>query len=357
VSPGTVFVSGGAVQAAGSESVIYLERTADSELLTFCERGGLAAVIGPRQIGKSSLLIHAMIRLLDRRVRCVFYDLQGKAESTANQLYFDLISEIDSQLQLDSELRKWWKSHDGIDLPERFAQSISEFSFSMPGQPLVLFLDEIDTLLNPLREEFFALIRVVAERSGFTMPVSIVLAGKTNVSELRAAGLSLGSITSFDLPDFSPDQLSRATKALELSPETAGKLNDRVHWWTSGHPYLSMRILADIAEADRPSWTVGDVDIMVEGRFNEHAVNEEQNLSFVQREILVNSSRPSALLEIYEAILENRGVVLNDPDIMAELMLSGLVRQREGRLEVRNRIYAKVLDKAWLQQARSMLSE
>ena len=67
-----IYTVGGAVQAY---SGLYIERSADRELLDLCRQGVFAYVLTARQMGKSSLMVSTAERLAQDGVRSVIVDL------------------------------------------------------------------------------------------------------------------------------------------------------------------------------------------------------------------------------------------------------------------------------------------
>ncbi len=63
------------VKGALQEGALYIERAADSELEGALLAGEYCYVLAPRQIGKSSLRLHAARALVARGLRCVHIDL------------------------------------------------------------------------------------------------------------------------------------------------------------------------------------------------------------------------------------------------------------------------------------------
>lgn len=349
-----MFATGGPVQAFGADA-LYLERSpVDDLLFQLCRRGACATLLGPRQIGKTSSMVHVMGRLIDAGTPCVLYDLQGKSISTASQLFSDLFFDMVRQLRLEDSLEAWWREHQELHLPQRFATMIRELLVPRFRSPLVLLIDEIDSLCDPIRKEFFAAISAVPDPSASSGTVSVVLAGMASATLLAKSGF--GITNNLELLDFTPEQLTPVESALDLDENTAREVRDRVFWWTGGHPYLTMRVLADMAETNCRTWRQEEIDAIVEQRFTKGAVHDDPNISFVQGQIVNFSRQPDLQLRLYSKILGGQRAVLEESDAMRELMLCGLVKSAAGEVSVRNRIYARVLNEEWIDEAREATS-
>src|SRR5436309_3190425 len=93
---------------------LYVERPADRELPDALLRGEFCYVLGPRQIGKSSLRVRAMRRLEAQGVRCASVDLTtiGRGESP-EVWYFSLMDELARALRLETDPGEFWQRHAG----------------------------------------------------------------------------------------------------------------------------------------------------------------------------------------------------------------------------------------------------
>ena len=66
--------------AMHSNTPSYVQRNADLELLERVVSGDFCYVLTPRQMGKSSLMMHTVAQLKKRRIHSVVIDLQGKID-------------------------------------------------------------------------------------------------------------------------------------------------------------------------------------------------------------------------------------------------------------------------------------
>src|SRR5205814_878537 len=95
----TLYTVGGAVQAGEG---IYIPRQADADLLAWGRAGMYAYVLAPRQVGKSSLMIHTAAQLAFSGIRTVLLDLTAiGTQVAAADWYFGLLYEIADQLGLE----------------------------------------------------------------------------------------------------------------------------------------------------------------------------------------------------------------------------------------------------------------
>ena len=92
------FVAGGTVQAGGG---VYLERSADRDLLEHCRAGDFSYILTSRQMGKSSLMIRTAERLTAEGVLPVIIDLtEFGAQTSAEQWYKGFLTVVQDSLSL-----------------------------------------------------------------------------------------------------------------------------------------------------------------------------------------------------------------------------------------------------------------
>src|SRR5262249_22930985 len=124
------------------------------------------------------------------------------------------------------------------------------------SSPIVVFLDEIDSTLKfDFTDGLFTAIRGMYNERGLVpeyQRVTFCLLGVATPNELikdrRTTAYNVG--TTLELRDFSapPDDLSSLAQALADQDATDPALLARVLHWTGGHPYLTVRLVADLRE-------------------------------------------------------------------------------------------------------------
>lgn len=390
LAPPAFFVSGGTVPLGAAS---YVLREADRALLAALREGRYAYVLTSRQMGKSSLSVRTMETLRREGVRTAFLDLTriGGRNVTAEQWYAGLLGEVGRGLGDRAAMMAYWKAHAELGPMQRFFGALREVALapsdlsprpSLQDEPLgegesvpspqpsppegrggrvVVFIDEIDATrsLPFSTDEFFAGIRECFNRrveDPAMARLAFCLIGVAIPSDL----MSDAKLTPFNvgerivLRDFSPKEA--AALAPGFGP-SGGALVERIVHWTGGHPFLTQSLGRRLAEEGAK--TTGDVDrIVAEEFFGARARDTNINLADVGNRVLNSYDDPNAvpryrsdILALYEGVLKGRRVPDDESNrLVAVLKLSGLVAAVDGRLRVRNRIYARVYGAAWIEE-------
>lgn len=153
-----IYTVGGTVQAGGG---IYIPRRADKELLALCRSRTFAYVLTPRQMGKSSLMVQTANTLKAEGVRTVVIDLtEIGTQATPEEWYLGFLTLVADQLELDTDPLDWWEQHGHLGFTQRLTRFFKEVVLAEVAEPIVVFVDEIDTTLSlGFTDDFFVAIR------------------------------------------------------------------------------------------------------------------------------------------------------------------------------------------------------
>jgi tetratricopeptide (TPR) repeat protein len=352
----TFFVTGGALQAdAGS----YVPRGADSELLEALGRGEFCYVLTSRQMGKSSLMIRTAVALRDQGSAVVILDLTAIGQNLdVEQWYFSMLCHVGEKLGVETEMESYWDANMRRAPLHRFMGALREVYLEHKRKPLIIFVDEIDAVRS-LRQfsadEFFAGIRECYNRRPEDAKferLTFCLLGVATPSDLirdeRITPFNIGH--AIELRDFTRAEANVLAGGLSPHRNTALVLLDRILWWTSGQPYLTQKLCAEVAR--REAHRTNDVDLACEAIFlSPEARERDDNLHFVRDRLLRSEQDRAALLDAYAKVLRRERVAddhLNP--VLNELRLSGIIRVLSGYLQTRNRIYASVFDLSWVKK-------
>lgn len=355
------------LQSEGSlgRGALYVNRPADQILPYALSNGEYCHVLAPRQIGKSSLRLHTIPKLISRGVACASLNLVACYETSAEPWYFGLADIIAGQLDLSIDLQEIWQRQRSEAPAVRWARFLRHEVLEKVSRPVVIFVDGLGaaTSLPFAVEDFFASIRDAHDqrridpkykRLTFCLLGSVV--PTELVTESNNSPFPIGRAV--ELEDFSAEEATQLLVALNAFGDRAQAALDAVMYWTEGHPQMTMKLLHHLIRG------FSDEQEPVDSRVKEGVIRfyleshptMDPSLSHVTQ--LFSRQRitsPSAqrVLQLYRTIKLDGQVATDDVDAdQLALRLSGLaaVRQLEGgrRLVPRNRIYAMIFDESWL---------
>ncbi|HEX2572342.1 MAG TPA: AAA family ATPase [Polyangia bacterium] len=356
------FAVGGSL-AAGTPS--YVLREADRELSRRIQRSELCYVFNARQMGKSSLRVHAMGELGNRGMRCAAIDLTsiGSGGVNVDQWYAGVARSMIASLDLGREfnLRDWWRDRAFLSPVQRLSELVDEVVLRRIAQPVVIFIDEIDTVLSldfPL-DDFFALIRLFYNKRADDARyerLTFVLLGVATPTDL----ILDKARTPFNIGHAIPMAGFSYMEAKTLARGLAGIGNPElvlkaILIWTDGQPFLTQKLcqLASLAESRPPAgkereWVANLVQEKVIDKWRVR--DEPEHLKTIEARLLQSPNR-EGLLKLYRKILVRGGVATRETPLESELVLAGLVTRQWGKLRVGNLVYASIFDGHWLAEA------
>ncbi|WP_310429508.1 AAA-like domain-containing protein [Chamaesiphon sp. VAR_48_metabat_135_sub] len=338
-----------------ADAPTYVVRQADRDLKTYLQAGEFCYILTSRQMGKSSLKLRTIQRLLAEGVACVNIDLTGIGSEgiSAAQWYYSIADELATEFDLESELATFWNRHPQISDIKRLGKFIDEIMLEQISIRVVIFVDEIDKVisLGSFTDDFFGLIRNCAERQATSAKyqrLSFVLIGVATPPDLikdkQRTPFNIGraiELNGFQLSD-------------DLSPLVNGLVGisnpkltiEKILSWTGGQPFLTQKVCQLVVESPQDS---------IEQIINKHIIDNWEyqdnpvHLKTIANRLLGNQSRSSYLLEQYRKIISSSSTLSVDHSLeQQQLRLSGLVVESNGRLEVYNPIYARVFNIEWI---------
>ena len=319
-------------------------------------------------MGKSSLRVQTMQRLQTDGVACGVIDITsiGSHAITPAEWYLGIVRRLAKAFGTSVKTLKWWSDREGISPVQRLGEFIEDVLLVEVTQPIVVFIDEIDSVLRlEFKDDFFALIRACynqrAEKADYQR-LTFALLGVATPSDLiqdkNRTPFNIGR--AIELQGFQLAEAQPLAPGLERKVDQSEAVLRAVLDWTGGQPFLTQKLCQLIVESPFQIAAGSEAELveqLVRSRIltNWEAQDEPQHLRTIRDRLLSNEQRSGRLLGLYQQILQQGKVEADDSHEQMELRLTGLVVKREGELWIYNPVYAAMFNQTWLEGALSNL--
>ena len=348
------FVVGGPVQP---DRLCYVERAAERLLEGAVRARSYAAVLGPRAIGKSSLMGRVARKLRSNGELTVSLDLAqiGARGDNADQdrWSYAIAHRIAHELHLQADLMGWWEEKTAVARERRLADFFWEIVLTNTTAPVTVFIDEIEQTLDlPFADELFAALRECharrAREPDFAR-LNFVVLGVESLREL-ARDSRLEHLQAIELADFTLEESYQLAVGFGGERAQAQALMDRVFAWTGGHPYLTQKIARGVV---RKGGKLEDVERVVREQLTAPAAAQEDPVLSHARAVLT-ARAPAArrALRVLRRIAKGRKVAVpRDETVLDTLRQSGVATLESGTLRYRNRVFKETFGARWVRRA------
>lgn len=317
------------------ESKFYVERASDAIALATIQQPGVTLTIkGPRQMGKSSLLMRVIDTAIKAGKRVVFLDFQlfdQEVLRSVDTFYRQFCAGLAEQLGIPDRVTEYWQ--EGSGNIQRCTRYMQNHVLKELGNPLVLAMDEVDRIFDAdYRSDFFSMLRSWHNNRALPMyriwkqfDLALVTATEPYhlIANLNQSPFNVGEVIL--LADFTPEQVSDLNwrHGSPLTPVQEQQLMSLLN----GHPYLVRRALYLIASQQLNIEKLLTQATADRGPFGDHLryhlfrIYDKQELVQGLRQVMQSHTCPNER-------------------IARLLIAAGLVRREDSRVVPRCQLYA-----------------
>ena len=348
------------------ESPTYVVRQADRLLYKALKQKQFCYIFNARQMGKSSLVVKIANKLSEEGLICPILDLTEilSSDFTEEQFYNSIIFNLVKKLNLSrKDYRIWKKNLDELPSFNKLAIFIEEIVFKQIKQNLIIFIDEIDTVLD-LKfsvDSFFGFWRSLYNKRAYNNSYSrltIVLIGRTTphylIQNPESAPFNIGVGIPLSGFKFQEIQQSYLINGLQNNCESPHIIIKEILKWTNGQPFLTQKI-CQLIKSSSAQIKPGQEKLFMEKLITEKIINnwefqdEPEHLKIIRDKFIKNKHAPLLVLQNYRKILQIGEIQATNKWEDLELFLSGIVRQESGKFKIYNLIYEKVFNLSWVE--------
>lgn len=375
-----------------SNSPTYVTRQADFDLYHALLNQEYCHIFNARQMGKSSLRKRIKAQLNEQNFACCTIDMSticGKEVSKEN-FYQDLFHNLKVNLKIDpteANYLAWEQNRESFSLERQFIELIEKVILVQIRSPIVIFFDEIDSLLTLSfeKDKWLQLIRSFYDRRYHNKDqkltrLSFVFIGVVSTSDLIInADSTLFNISkSIEITDFKLRECQPLERGLTDFVEDTHTVMKEILKWTGGQPFLTQKIcwlITKNAPIKKGSESVKIRQIILNDILtNWESTDSPEHLKTIRDRLLwqfrypftgsqkmntwhqilrkkddYNFPPPSTqILSWYLLILKRSYIIYSECNRAQKYLLrSGLVRCQNNRLVIKNEIYRAVFTEAW----------
>lgn len=236
------------------QSAFYVVRSSDSVALDAIQRQGVTITIkGPRQMGKSSLLMRLIQAAINSGRQVAFLDFQlfdRTALYEADTFFRQFCAWLTEELDMENRVEDHWHRSGGGNIL-RCTRYVGRYLLPSLTHPLTLAMDEVESIFDtPFRSDFFSMLRSwhnYRATNPLWKQLDLLLVTSTEpyqlIADLNQSPFNVGEV--IELTDFTPEQVHDLNRrhGSPFLPAEEQQLTELLH----GQPYLVRRALYLVA--------------------------------------------------------------------------------------------------------------
>ena len=315
------------------QSPFYVERSSDATALKAIRGRGVTITIkGPRQVGKSSLLVRINAAARESGKRTAFLDFQQfdtAALTNADVFFRQFCAWLTNELDMEDRTDEYWNAPLGNI--QRCTRYTSRYLLQELGSPLVLVMDEVDSIFDsPFRSDFFGMLRSWHNNRAATplwknLDLALVTSTEPHlfIKNLTQSPFNVG--IGITLEDFTTEQVADLNRrhGSPFNADEERQLTELV----GGHPYLVRLAL----------YLVASGSIAPDGLFA-NAVADPGPFADHLRNLLFRLRERDDLAQAFRQVIRNH--TCPDEEVFFRLRGAGLARREGHEVLPRCQLYA-----------------
>ncbi|HUF08570.1 MAG TPA: AAA-like domain-containing protein [Rhodothermales bacterium] len=258
------------------ESHLYVSRPADAVALSAATRQGVTLTIkGPRQMGKSSLLMRTMAAAAQAGKQVVFLDFQlfdASALGDADTFFKQFCTWLTDELDLEDAVDEYWRRPLGNS--QRCTRYVGRHILKQVDQPIFLAMDEVERVFDTdFRSDFFSMLRswhndraIKSDWKNLDLALVTSTEPYQLIENLNQSPFNVGEVIA--LQDFTREQVAmlNGQHGSPFDKAELGTLNELL----AGHPYLVRKALFLVAGGRLESHELFRTAAQEHGPFGDH---------------------------------------------------------------------------------------
>lgn len=318
-----------------ADSRFYIARATDEPALAAIAstdgRGATLTIKGPRQMGKSSLLMRVIdaASAAGKRVSLLDFQFFDQAALRDPSMFFrQFCAWLTDALELDDRVDEFWSAQLGNS--QRCTRYIERYLLKALDTPLLLAMDEVESMFDAdFRSDFFGMLRGwhnsrAAKAAWRQLDLALVTSTEPYqlIANLNQSPFNVGQVVT--LEDFTATEVHALNERHGIPLDAAGER--QLYELLGGHPYLTRRALYQVASGRSTSAALFRDAAAERGPFGDH----------LRYHLFRMQGQPELVHGLLQVLQQRR--CANDT-VFWRLQGAGLVRGEAASAQVRNQLY------------------